>query len=161
MCEMALVSLPAKYNSIGVTIMDGNFCAIMPFGFSGYQTISDVRRTPHERSDSDLPVFKCTKQSDGCNSENVDVCSECSHVPSTNFYKMVSFAQQYLPYAKHLKLVKPMFTIKTILNYVEDTDARPSRIYRYNEAENYFVLVAGKVDTVIDLVEDLVKMLKE
>ena len=59
MCEMALVSVPQKYNSLGVTIMDGDFFAIMPFGFSGYQSISDVRRTPHERSDSDFPIFRC------------------------------------------------------------------------------------------------------
>ena len=160
MCELALVSVPQEYNSIGVTIMDGNFCAIMPYGFSGYQTISDVRRTPHERSDRDFPIFQCNKTSHGCNFNNINVCTGCSHVPSTNFPKMVSLAQRYIPYAKHLKLIEPMFMVKTILNYVENTDARPSKIYTYKEAENYFVLFAGKIDTVIDMVEELVKLLK-
>lgn len=160
MAEMALVSVPQKYNSIGVTIMDGNFSAIMPFGLSGYQTISDVRRTPHERSDDGFPIFKCNKQSHDCNFENIDTCSICPRVPNTNFYKMVSFIQQYIPYAKDLKLIKPMFTVKTILNNVEDTDARPSKIYTYKEAENYFVLLVGKIDNIIDLVEELTAMLK-
>lgn len=160
MCEMALVSLPEKYNSIGVTIMDGNFCAIMPFGFSRHQTISDVRRTPHERSDSGLPIFGCHERNDDCSFENIDVCPECPYVPSTNFYKMVNLAQRYLPYAKHLTLVRPMFMVKAILNYVEGTDARPSLVYTYEEAENYFTLFAGKINTVIDLVAELVEMLK-
>ncbi len=53
-----------------------------------------------------------------------------------------------------------MFVVKTILNYVEDTDARPSIVYTYREAENYFALFSGKVDTVIHVVGDLIRMLK-
>jgi hypothetical protein len=161
MCEMSLVSLPDEYNSIGVTIMDGNFCAIMPFGISGYQTISDVRRTPHERSDCNLPRFKCNIADKSCSPSNIDNCSGCELVPSTNYYKMLGLAKQYLPYAKHLKLVKPMFMVKTILSNVEDTDARPSKIFNYLEAENYYVIFAGKIDTVLDLVGDLINLIKE
>ena len=160
MCEMALVSVPQKYNSVGVTIMDGDFCATMPFGFSGYQAIIDVRLTPRERSHCDLPTFKCNKQRDGCSFENIDLCLVCEHAPSSNIHKIIGVVQQYIPYVKHSKFVETMFVVKTILNYVEDTDARPSIVYTYREVENYFVLFSGKVGTVIHVVGELIRMLK-
>lgn len=157
LCEMALVKIPERYNNIGVTVMDGDFTSIMPFGHSGYQTISNVVYTPHAVS-KENSKFDCYYTNDYAHySKKHDNII----MPKTNFYKMKKIAEQYLPYASNLELIEPLFTVKTILQGQDCTDARPTLIYEYQEANNFYTVFSGKVDTVIDIAEKLIKKIEK
>lgn len=163
MCEMVKILLPQKYNSIGVTIMDGNFTSVMPFGLTGYQTIHNVRKTPHERSDVGYPIFSCNKEKNNkckCDPNNINICLDCKCRFKSGYESIKEFAVKYLPYVENAKFIDSMFAVKTILNYVEDSDARPSMLIQYDEAENYYVVFGGKINTIIDIGEKLIKLIK-
>jgi hypothetical protein len=163
LCEMIKVKVPDKLKNVGITIMDGDYTSIMPYGLSGYHTISNVRNTPHERSDEDFPSFSCNKglnELNLCSDKNLNVCLNCSFRPITSFDKMIDFGQKYIPILKECVFVESMITVKAILNNVENTDARPSSIFEFESIPNYFCIFSGKVDTVIDIAENLMKKLR-
>jgi hypothetical protein len=147
--------------NVGITIMDGDFTSIMPFGFSGYSTISNVRRTPHERSDNDLPVFSCNKNANNCKPENTDICLECNLRPSTSFLKMRDFASIYVPSLSKMELVKSMVAVKTILNDVESTDSRLTKVFFDRDIDGYITILSGKVDTIFEVTDIVTKYLAE
>lgn len=60
LCEVILCKVPDTLKDIGITVMDGEFFSIMPFGFSKYHTLTSVHYTPHTVS-SPEPSFPCMK----------------------------------------------------------------------------------------------------
>lgn len=151
LCEMALVKVPEQYNNVGVTIMDGEFSSIMPFGLSGYHTISHVKYTPHFTSKTSPKFSHYSSDDFGCYSNR----SANPQLPKSNFYKMKDFAMNYIPYVSEVSLVEPMFTVKTILQNQESTDARPTMVINYESAIDFYTIFSGKVDTVIEMTNDL------
>lgn len=158
LCEMIQVKTPGLEN-VGITIMDGDFTSIMPFGFSGYSTISNVRRTPHERSDYELPIFSCNKNAENCKSYNTDICLECNLRPSTSFLKMRDFACKFIPALSNMEIVKSMIAVKTIFNNVESTDSRLTKVFFDQNIDGYITILSGKVDTVFEVSEAVLKYL--
>lgn len=160
LCEMAIVKVPDEYLKIGITIMDGDFTSIMPFGLSGYHSISNVRRTPHEKSNSVLPEFSCNKDNEICSKKNLNICLNCPFKPKTWFNHMVEFAQSYIPWISKVEFIESLITVKAIPSNVDDTDERPSSIIQFEKFKGYFCIFSGKVDTVVNVAEELVMKIK-
>lgn len=160
LCEMIQVKTPELEN-IGITIMDGDFTSVMPFGFSGFSTISNVRRTPHERSDTDLPIFNCNKNANNCKPENTDICLECALRPNTSFLEMRAFASKFIPSLSKMEFVQSMIAVKTILNNVESTDSRLTKVFFDQNIDGYITILSGKVDTIFEVSEAVIKYLEE
>ena len=160
LCEMAIVKVPKEYSNIGITIMDGDFTSIMPFGLSGYHSISNVRRTPHEKSKSALPEFSCNSDNEICSKNNLNICLNCPFKPKSWFDYMVEFAQLYIPWASRVEFVESLIAVKAIPSKVDETDERPSSIIQFEKFKGYYCIFSGKVDTVIDIAEELVLKIK-
>jgi len=159
LCEMILVNTPGL-DDLGITIMDGDFTSVMPFGHSGYSTISNVRRTPHERSNDVYPTFKCNNPNSFCKVDNLKSCLKCSFRPASSFDKMLEFGKNYIPDLANMKFVDSLITVKTILNNVEETDARPTLVYFDDKIPNFISVLSGKVDTVFDVSERIIEHLR-
>ena len=160
LCEMAIVKVPEKFKKIGITIMDGDFTSIMPFGLSGYHSISNVRRTPHERSLKGMPEFSCNKENTICSKENLNICLNCPFKPKSWFDSMSYFAKKYLPWIDNVKYIESLFAVKAIPSNVDQTDERPSSVIEDVDLKGYYSIFSGKVDTVIDIVEDLIERIE-
>ena len=50
LCEIILCEPSDKLRGIGFTVMDGPFFSIMPFGKTGYHSLTSVTFTPHVTS---------------------------------------------------------------------------------------------------------------
>ena len=46
-CEVILCEVSDNIKNVGLTVMDGPFFSLMPFGLTGYHSITTVSRTPH------------------------------------------------------------------------------------------------------------------
>ncbi|MBS4540024.1 FAD-binding oxidoreductase [Clostridium sp. D2Q-11] len=161
MCEVCLIELPHPYKNYGITIMDGDFTSVMPFGLTGFHSITNVRRTPHERSCNGLPLFSCNKKENECRPDNIEICIDCPYRLQSGYEGMKNFAIDYIPFMKYANVIDSMFTVKTILSDVDDTDERPSVIFEYPEAKGYYVIFAGKVNTIMDIGLELISKIKE
>ncbi|MFM8485647.1 MAG: amino acid oxidase, partial [Bacteroidota bacterium] len=48
-----------QFGNMGLTVMDGPFGSIMPYGLSGLLSLSSVAYTHHAISTDEVPVFDC------------------------------------------------------------------------------------------------------
>lgn len=159
LCEIILCRPGKRLEGMGITVMDGPFFSIMPFGKTGYHSLTSVTFTPHVTSYEKLPFFSCQggtpPLAEGCRQEQLANCNECRNRPETAWEYMVRLARKYMRDDLEFEYVDSLFSMKPILKSSEVDDSRPTRI-RVDSREPYFVSVlSGKINTVYDLEEFL------
>ena len=84
LCEIILCETNDKLKGKGITVMDGPFFSIMPFGKTGLHSLTSVTFTPHNTSYDEKPVFECQGRSNGyCSSSQLGNCNECAVKPES------------------------------------------------------------------------------
>jgi hypothetical protein len=144
-CEIILCDVPDTFKDLGITIMDGPFCSIMPFGLTSHHSLTSVTFTPHKTSFDQLPTFDC--QGSKCTKYQLDNCNTCINKPRTAFKEMNKIARRYIDI--NIKYLDSYFAIKPILTDTEKTDARPTVIKKL--APHFTSVLSGKISTIYDL----------
>lgn len=156
LCEIILCSVSENFRDVGFTVMDGPFFSIMPFGKTGYHSLTSVTFTPHITSYDSVPHFPC-QAIDGnlCCEHRLGNCNHCSAKPESAWSYMSNLAKKYLKDEYAFKYEKSLFSMKPILMASEIDDSRPT-VVRVNSSQPTFVSVlSGKINTVYDLDEVL------
>lgn len=158
LCEVILCQVPDTLKNIGITVMDGEFFSIMPFGFSKYHTLTSVHYTPHTVSYSE-PSFPCMK-SCSCNPHNIENCNLCPHKPSTAYESMkAQYAEFIHPQLHGIEYISSMFAIKPIQISSENTDERNTLIQMTKQPPFYISVLSGKISTFYELDGYLIKLI--
>lgn len=155
LCEIILCSVSEKFKDVGITVMDGPFFSIMPFGKTGYHSLTSVTFTPHNTSYDYLPTFQCQLQSDTCSPYQLDNCNACVYKPKTAWPYMSSLAKKYLKDEYYFRYEKSLFSVKPILKTSEIDDSRPTIIRKFSNKPTFISVLSGKINTVYDLDEVL------
>lgn len=158
LCEIILCETNSQLKGIGLTVMDGPFFSIMPFGKTGFHSLTSVTFTPHDTSYDYVPQFECQKgNSDYCSKEQLGNCNQCKAKPDTAWPYMSGMARKYMKEEFGFTYKESLFSMKPILKSTEIDDSRPTVIRTFS-TEPYFVSVlSGKINTVYDLDEILKK----
>lgn len=154
LCEIILCRAEGPLKDTGITVMDGPFFSIMPFGLTGLHSLTAVTFTPHVTSYASLPSFQCQKGI-GCSPEQLDNCSLCSHKPATAWPYMRHLADKYLKPEYAYSYEKSLFSMKPILMSSEVDDSRPTCIRVNSRKPMFLSVLSGKINTVYDLDEFL------
>ncbi|NCB05227.1 MAG: FAD-binding oxidoreductase, partial [Clostridia bacterium] len=86
LCEIILCDVGQALKDVGLTVMDGPFFSLMPFGLTGMHSLTSVCFTPHKTSYDALPTFECQKQSQGtCRPDNLQNCNGCIARPQGEY----------------------------------------------------------------------------
>lgn len=156
LCELILCDVGSALKDIGITVMDGPFFSIMPFGKTGMHSLTSVTFTPHITSYDALPTFECQGRSEGlCRPESLYNCDDCPAKPKTAYPYMGSLARKYLLEKFEFGYVKSLFSMKPILKTSEVDDSRPTVIRQFSSAPTFVSVLSGKINTVYDLDEVL------
>lgn len=156
LCEIILCQVGKSLKNIGITVMDGPFFSIMPFGMTGYHSLTSVTFTPHVTSHKDTPEFTCQQKSNGfCTPECLGNCNECSARPATAWPYMANMAHKYIRDEYEFQYDRSLFSMKPILKASEIDDSRPTVIKKYSGQPTYISILSGKINTVYDLNEVL------
>lgn len=156
LCEVILCNVSDCIKNVGLTVMDGPFFSVMPFGKTGYHSITTVSRTPHITCYENYPSFECQKNNEKCNPyEYVENCNSCKYRPESSYVEMAQIAKKYLNEDIKLEPVKSLFTLKPILRASEIDDSRPTIIRQYSEKPYFYTVFSGKINTMYDLDEIL------
>lgn len=156
LCEIILCRVNDKLKDVGITVMDGPFFSIMPFGKTGYHSLTSVTFTPHETSYDEVPVFECQKKCGNfCSPERLGNCNDCPSKPRTAWESMSSMARKYLKDTYKFEYEKSLFSMKPILMASEIDDSRPTLIRKHSEKPVFISVLSGKINTVYDLLEVL------
>lgn len=150
LCEVALVEAPVQRN-VGLTIMDGPFFSLMPFGHSGRHSLTAVDYTPRASSTADVPAFGCQAVNKACSPMALDNCSLCPARPASAFPHMLALAKRYLRDADEVRLVEGMHSVKAVLKTSDVDDARPTLVRVHSNEPLFVSLFSGKINTVYDL----------
>ena len=131
--------------------MDGPFFSLMPFGNTGYHSLSSVTFTPHATSYSNLPTFNCQDNNVNCSPNQLENCNNCINKPKSAWKSMYKLAKKYLKEDIEIEYVKSLFSIKPILLSSEIDDSRPTLIKKFSNSPSFYSVLSGKINTIYDL----------
>ena len=156
LCEIILCEANDALKTVGITVMDGPFFSIMPFGNTGYHSLTSVTFTPHRTSFDTVPVFSCQGKSGGsCSPVRLGNCNACTARPATAYPYMSNMANKYLADKYSFSYQKSLFSMKPILVSSEVDDSRPTVIRKISEKPVFISVLSGKINTIYDLDEVL------
>jgi len=156
LCEIILCKPLNKLLDVGITVMDGPFFSIMPFGKTGHHSLTSVTFTPHVSSLENLPVFRCQEKSGGyCTPMQLGNCNNCRAKPESAWPYMSSMARKYLRDEYGFSYESSLFSMKPILKESEINDSRPTVIRMATRKPTFVSVLSGKINTVYDLDEVL------
>ncbi len=148
--EIAFITSPQVKN-IGLTVMDGPFGSIMPYGLSGLLSLSSVAYTHHKVSYENLPSFDCQKVNTFCKPDFTAICNHCFAKPASSYRKMLAQMQQYFSEDVDFQYFSSLFTIKSKLkaNFIDD--GRPTEISVLRENPRFYCIFAGKINSIYEI----------
>lgn len=156
LCEIIICKVNDKLKDVGLTVMDGPFFSIMPFGKTGYHSLTSVTFTPHMTSYDILPTFPCQEKSNGyCSCNHLGNCNKCPAKPKSAWNYMASLARKYMNDDLEFEYVDSLFSMKPILMASEIDDSRPTVIKKFSDNPTFVSVLSGKINTVFDLEEIL------
>lgn len=154
LCEIILCNVNDALNGLGLTVMDGPFFSIMPFGKTGYHSLTSVTFTPHATSYETLPRFMCQEDNPYCAPDSLGNCNDCQARPRTAWTYMSSMARKYMRKELDFSYDHSLFSMKPILKTSEIDDSRPTVIRKSLSDPTFVSVLSGKINTVYDL-EDI------
>lgn len=157
LCEIILCEVGDSLKNIGLTVMDGPFFSLMPFGKTGLHSLTSVTFTPHATDYHVVPQFPCTKKQDSrCMQQGMlGNCNDCIYRPETAWEYMAALARKYIKEELDFKYCQSLFSMKPILKASEIDDSRPTVIKVASNAPTFVSVLSGKINTVYDLDEFL------
>lgn len=154
LCEIILCKTNQELKNIGLTVMDGPFFSIMPFGKTGMHSLTSVTFTPHKTSYETTPEFGC-KKGGSCEAYWLGNCDSCSNRPQSAWEYMSALARKYVRAEYGFTYEKSLFSMKPILKASEIDDSRPTVIKYVSKEPTFISVLSGKINTVYDLDEFL------
>lgn len=157
LCEITLCKPSEKLQRTGITVMDGPFFSIMPFGKTGLHSLTAVTFTPHMTCYDSKPEFSCQSHVDKgyCTPDNLGNCSECKYRPASAWPYMSYLADKYMKPEYAYSYEKSLYSMKPILKASEVDDSRPTAIKVMSREPVFISVLSGKINTVYDLDEYL------
>lgn len=156
LCEIILCKPHHKLLDVGITVMDGPFFSVMPFGKTGNHSLTSVTFTPHVSAFDSLPTFNCQEKSKGyCTPKQLGNCNDCIAKPKSAWPYMSNMAEKFLKEEYGFTYAGSLFSMKPILKASEVDDSRPTLIRKVSEKPTFVSVLSGKINTVYDLDEVL------
>ena len=156
LCEIILCTVEKSLAGVGLTVMDGPFFSIMPFGKTGLHSLTSVTFTPHVTSYDALPKFPCQAKCGGlCTPGSLYNCNECPAKPASAWPYMSQLARKFLREELGFAYQGSLFSMKPILKASEIDDSRPTVVRELSQKPKFASVLSGKINTVYDLDEVL------
>lgn len=141
-----------QFGNMGLTVMDGPFGSIMPYGLSGLLSLSSVAYTHHAISTDEMPAFDCQVPEDKtCTPQAPGICTDCPRRPVSNARKMLAQMQRYFSESVQFDYLFSYFTIKSKLQASYIDDGRPTEISMLSEKPRFYCIFAGKINSIYEV----------
>jgi len=151
LCEVALGSVTKNFNDLGITVMDGDFFSIVPFGSSGLHALTSVGHSLHNVSCNKTPNFRNGVCRSTCKTHNTEGCIICSQNLKSAWRKMRELSLKFLKPNLKFNYDHSKFEIKAILTSSEIDDSRPTIIKQHTSNPTFISVLSGKISTIYDL----------
>lgn len=140
LCELKLCKIHNGFSGIGLTVMDGPFFSLMPYGDGSIYSFSSVSFTPISTSYDRPQDIRGIKKKF-----------------NNNYAKHL--AKSYLKEDIDFEFIDSIYEIKPILISSEKDDSRPTLITIHSKNPYFLSILAGKISTIYDLEDVLDKLI--
>lgn len=140
-----------KMAGTGLTVMDGPYCSIMPYGLSGLLSLTSVLYTHKAYCAGHDPEFNCQRKRADCTPQTVRDCTSCPVRPESNKVKMLSQIRHYLASGTDLYVHGSLLTVKTKLKSAFMDDGRPTDIRVYRKKPFFGCVFSGKINSIYEI----------
>jgi len=150
-CEKIVVTIPKQLKNVSTVIMDGPFMAFDPLGDTGHAVLGHVEHAIHLRNiglAAQVPEAIAPLLNKGI----------VENPPVSNAAKFLEAGALYMPSLKDAKHIGSMFTIRTVLPHVDDTDTRPTIVNMADE--KVITIYSGKVGNSVQAARDVLALIK-
>jgi len=134
-CLMPILRSPTPLEHVGITVMDGPFCSLMPKGLNTNEFI----------------LYHVTYSV----LESVVAESQPRWQPIEGFieYEIMDYSLKFFPVLKDLKWKESWITTRVVLPEQEQDDARPTLLLKHGD--NLASVFSGKITTCVDAATDV------
>lgn len=150
LCEKPVVTMPPSFGLRGIVVIDGPFMCVDPMGRGGQYVLGNVIHAIHRSSVGhalDIPKDFLSLINRGI----------VSNPHRTAFAKFIEHGSRYIPALKGAQHVGSMFTIRTVLPYMEKTDARPTIVKRLDN--RHIRIFSGKIGNCVEAAQQVLKLI--
>ncbi|KZB69563.1 FAD-dependent oxidoreductase [Thalassospira sp. MCCC 1A01148] len=130
---------------IGITVMDGPFFTVLPFGKTGSYLLYHVEHTVLQT------VVGESYPNEWSQPKNIVGEAEARKV----FEAMVESSSKWLPSIKNAEFVNYLATVRVVFANSEETDRRPSVIEKQQTSAPFYSVFSGKIDHSIWVSQDV------
>ena len=149
--EKPVVKLPEQYKNKSVVVMDGPFMCLDPYK-DGYHVLGHVEHAIHSTNVGHYPMVLNKYIAAYINTGIV-------HEPHvTKINKFIEAGMEFFEDFDKLEHIGSMFTIRTVLPYRDEDDARPTIVNQV--AHNVYTIFSGKIGTCVEAANKLVERLQ-
>jgi len=150
-CEKIVIEIPEELKNISTVVMDGPFMSFDPLGDTGFAVMGHVEHAIHQRSfghEAVIPEAIKPLLDNGI-IKNPDI---------TNAHLFLEEGSYFMPALKKAKHIGSMYTVRTVLPRVDDTDTRPTIV---NSVDDRIITIySGKVGNSVRAANDVLALIK-
>jgi hypothetical protein len=155
-CQVVLGRAP-KLNNTGITVMDGPFWSIMPYGKTSLHSLTNVKYTPLSISMDDK--LDCQKIHEKCGDFTIYDCNTCLVRPSGNETLMLRELDNDLK-ENVFEYFSSIHTVKAIISSsINPNAARPTQLLK-DRTGNLLGVLSGKIGSAIPLSKEIAEMIE-
>lgn len=158
LCELVLCKPPKNMTNSGITVMDGPFFSLMPFGRKDKYSLWSVKHSVIETSHQQLPAFTCQLKGNTCNQLQLNNCNSCQAAPKSSFQKMKNLVSEFLQ-DPEIEYHGSAYTVKAISKEAESDDSRLVYFKKHSSEPYYAHVFSGKINCIYELDSKLLELL--
>lgn len=148
--ELILVYVPTLKN-IAITVMDGPFFSITPYGLTDLHVLSSVIYTHHASTGNSAKKMPCQIANGVCEVDRFNLCQSCLDKPRTAQKFMLNQLRTFMPNIGHIFVHGQIETVKSTWAMEDYRDERQTSILKLASGPDFYTVMSGKVSSIYEM----------
>ena len=150
--EMLLLYVPSLKDT-AVTIMDGPFLSVTPYGLTGLHVLSSVIYTHHSSTVNSGERMPCQVLNRICSVDRFSLCQNCRDHPLSRQKLLLNQLKAFIPNIGPIFVHGSLKTIKSTWAIDDYRDERQTSIRKVSSEPDFYNVMSGKVSNIYELKE--------
>lgn len=151
--ELLLAYVPSLQN-MAITIMDGPFLSITPYGLTGLHVLSSVIYTHHSSTENSSRKLPCQVINRKCTVDAFDLCQMCEDKPESAQQFMLNQLRTFMPNIGPIFVHGQLETVKSTWDVNDYRDERQTSVRKLASEPSFYAVMSGKVSNIYEM-EDI------
>lgn len=148
--ELLLAYVPSLQD-VGITVMDGPFFSITPYGLTGLHVLSSVIYTHHASTENSGQKMACQVANGICDIDRFDACQSCLDKPQSAQNFMLNQLRSFMPNIGDIFVHGRLETVKSTWNVGDYRNERKTSILKLSSGPDFYAVMSGKVSSIYEM----------